>query len=137
MQISFLFVFTGLILIGYLFEIISPKTRIPNILILLGLGMLSQQLVETFHWQKPNFDKLLPELGTVGLILIVLEGTLELNLTRSKIPEKNSFIGFFLHCFAESYIWCLFFLSRISNKTKHFERPAIDDNIQRYCHTHS
>ncbi len=97
MQISFLFVFTGLILIGYLFEIISPKTRIPNILILLGLGMLSQQLVETFHWQKPNFDKLLPELGTVGLILIVLEGTLELNLTRSKIPllKKTVSLAFF------------------------------------------
>ena len=97
MQISFLFVFTGLILIGYLFEILSPKTRIPNILILLSLGMLSQQLVETFHWQKPNFDKLLPELGTVGLILIVLEGTLELNLTRSKIPllKKTVSLAFF------------------------------------------
>jgi Kef-type K+ transport system membrane component KefB len=97
MQISFLFVFTGLILTGYLFEILSPKTRIPNILILLGLGMLSQQLVETFHWQKPNFDKLLPELGTVGLILIVLEGTLELNLTRSKIPllKKTVSLAFF------------------------------------------
>ena len=97
MQISFLFVFTGLILIGYLFEILSPKTRIPNILILLSLGMLSQQLVETFHWQKPNFDKLLPELGTVGLILIVLEWTLELNLTRSKIPllKKTVSLAFF------------------------------------------
>lgn len=97
MQISFLFVFTGLILTGYLFEILSPKTRIPNILILLSLGMLSQQLVETFHWQKPNFDKLLPELGTVGLILIVLEGTLELNLTRSKIPllKKTVSLAFF------------------------------------------
>lgn len=97
MQVSFLFVFTGLILIGYLFEILSPKTRIPNIIILLGLGMLSQQLVEIFHWQKPNFESILPELGTVGLILIVLEGALELNLTTSKIPilKKTVSLAFF------------------------------------------
>ena len=98
MQVSFLFVFTGLILIGYLFEILSPKTRIPNIIILLGLGMLSQQLVEIFHWQKPNFESILPELGTVGLILIVLEGALELNLTTSKIPIlKNCFPSIFFN----------------------------------------
>lgn len=97
MQISFLFVFTGLILIGYLFEILSPKTRIPNILILLGLGMVAQKLVDTFHWHKPDFTSVLPELGTVGLILIVLEGTLELHITKSKMPliKRTISLAFF------------------------------------------
>ena len=36
------------------------------------------------NWEKPDFTAVLPELGTMGLILIVLEGTLELKLTKSK-----------------------------------------------------
>jgi Kef-type K+ transport system membrane component KefB len=89
MHVSFLLVFTSLILIGYLFEIISPKTRVPNIIILLILGMLSQKLVDVMHWEKPDFSSVLPELGTMGLILIVLEGTLELKLTKEKLPLLN------------------------------------------------
>lgn len=89
MNVSFLLVFTSLILIGYLFEIISPKTRVPNIIILLILGMLSQKLVDFMHWEKPDFTSVLPELGTMGLILIVLEGTLELKLTKEKLPLLN------------------------------------------------
>ncbi len=86
MYVSFLLVFTSLILIGYIFEIISPKTRVPNIIILLILGVLSQKLVDFMNWEKPDFTAVLPELGTMGLILIVLEGTLELKLTKSKLP---------------------------------------------------
>lgn len=93
MDVSFLLVFTALILIGYLFEVISPKTRIPNIIILLGLGMLSQQLVILMDWPKPDFSNVVPELGTVGLILIVLEGTLELKITKEKLPLLSKTLG--------------------------------------------
>jgi len=86
MDISFLLIFSGLILIGYLFEVLSPKTRIPNIIILLVLGMLSQELVNRMGWERPNFSSVVPVLGTVGLILIVLEGTLELKITKEKLP---------------------------------------------------
>jgi len=42
----------------------------------------------------PNFSILLPVLGTVGLILIVLEGSLELNFNKSKIKLiTKSFLG--------------------------------------------
>lgn len=93
MQISFLLVFSALILIGYLFEVLSPKTRIPNVIILLGLGMLSQELVTLMGWEKPDFSSVVPELGTVGLILIVLEGTLELKITRDKLPLLTKTFG--------------------------------------------
>ncbi len=86
MDISFLLIFSGLILIGYLFEVLSPKTRIPNIIILLVLGMLSQELVNRMGWERPNLSSVVPVLGTVGLILIVLEGTLELKITKEKLP---------------------------------------------------
>lgn len=93
MHVSFLLVFSALILIGYLFEVLSPKTRIPNVIILLGLGMLCQQMVSWVGWERPDFSGVLPELGTVGLILIVLEGTLELKITRAKIPLLSKTFG--------------------------------------------
>lgn len=93
MHVSFLLVFSALILIGYLFEVLSPKTRIPNVIILLGLGMLCQQMVTFMGWERPDFSAVLPELGTVGLILIVLEGTLELKITRAKIPLLSKTFG--------------------------------------------
>jgi NhaP-type Na+/H+ or K+/H+ antiporter len=93
MHVSFLLVFSALILIGYLFEVLSPKTRIPNVIILLGLGMLSQQMVAWVGWERPDFSSVLPELGTVGLILIVLEGALELKITRAKLPLLTKTFG--------------------------------------------
>jgi NhaP-type Na+/H+ or K+/H+ antiporter len=93
MHVSFLLVFSALILIGYLFEVLSPKTRIPNVIILLGLGMLSQQMVAWVGWERPDFSAVLPELGTVGLILIVLEGALELKITRAKLPLLTKTFG--------------------------------------------
>ena len=93
MHVSFLLVFSALILIGYLFEVLSPKTRIPNVIILLGLGMLCQQMVTFMGWERPDFSSVVPELGTVGLILIVLEGTLELKITRAKLPLLSKTFG--------------------------------------------
>lgn len=93
MHVPFLLVFSTLILIGYLFEVLSPKTRIPNVIILLGLGMLCQQMVTFMGWERPDLSTVLPELGTVGLILIVLEGTLELKITRAKLPLLSKTFG--------------------------------------------
>lgn len=81
---------------GYLFEVLSPKTRIPNVIILLGLGMVCKELAILGNWNAPNFSSVLPELGTIGLILIVLEGSLELKLTKDKKPLliKTSLLAF-------------------------------------------
>lgn len=97
MHVSFLLVFSTLILLGYLFEILSPKTRIPNVIILLVMGMISQEIMNVLKLPKPDFTAVLPELGTVGLILIVLEGTLELKITRAKWPllTKTSALALF------------------------------------------
>lgn len=89
MAVSFLLVFTGLILIGYLFEILSPKTRIPNVIVLLGLGMGARELLQVSHLPVPDFSAILPDLGTVGLILIVLEGSLELRITSRNVPQMR------------------------------------------------
>lgn len=59
--------------------------------------MVCKELAVLGNWQAPNFSNILPELGTVGLILIVLEGSLELKLTKSKKPllVKTSILALF------------------------------------------
>ncbi len=75
-----------LLLLAYLFDITTSKTKVPSVILLLGLGWLVQQLTRFIGVDIPDLNILLPVLGTVGLILIVLEGALELELRRNKLP---------------------------------------------------
>ncbi|HLV41156.1 MAG TPA: hypothetical protein VKY37_02665, partial [Brumimicrobium sp.] len=49
-----------------------------------GWGL--QQFTDIFNINVPNLSGLLPILGTIGLIVIVLEGSLELEFNKSKLP---------------------------------------------------
>ena len=75
-----------ILLLAYLFDISASKTRIPSVISFLMLGWLLQQSASLFGIKLPDFNFLLPVLGTVGLILIVLEGSLELHLDHSRVP---------------------------------------------------
>ena len=75
-----------LLLLAYIFTISSSKTKIPSVILLLILGWASKQLVDVFHIVMPDLNPLLPILGSIGLVLIVLEGSLELKLTKEKLP---------------------------------------------------
>lgn len=81
-----------LILIAYSFDLSSRKTKIPTVVLLLVLGWLVAQLSTFFKIQLPPLKPLLPALGNIGLILIVLEGGLELELNKSKkeVIKKSS-----------------------------------------------
>lgn len=82
-----------LLLIAYVFDLTASKTRIPSVILLLALGWAVRQATRIFDISIPNLTNLLPVFGTVGLILIVLEGALELELNRSKasIIKKSTF----------------------------------------------
>lgn len=75
-----------LVLIAYVFDLTSAKTKIPSVILLLLLGWVLQQVVNYVGLQIPNLSAALPVLGTMGLILIVLEGSLELEFTKAKSP---------------------------------------------------
>ena len=75
----------ALLLIAYIFDLTSSRTRIPSVILLLLLGWIVRQASIYFTWKIPELNYLLPFIGTIGLILIVLEGSLELKLNRSKI----------------------------------------------------
>lgn len=73
-----------LLLISYMFDVSSPKTKIPSVILLLIVGWAVRQAADFFSISIPNLSPILPIIGTVGLILIVFEGALDLELNRSK-----------------------------------------------------
>lgn len=86
-----------LLLIAYLFDLTASRTKIPSVILLLLLGWIVREVTFFFNIELPNLTTILPILGTIGLILIVLEGSLELELNKSKIGLiKKSSVGAFL-----------------------------------------
>lgn len=73
-----------MLLISYVFDVSSPKTKIPSVILLLIVGWAVRQALDFFGIGIPNLSPILPIIGTVGLILIVFEGALDLELNRSK-----------------------------------------------------
>jgi Kef-type K+ transport system membrane component KefB len=83
-----------LLLIAYLFDLTSAWTKIPSVILLLLLGWIVREVTFFFDITLPDLTDTLPILGTIGLILIVLEGSLELELNKSKVGLiKKSSIG--------------------------------------------
>jgi len=92
MSTTIIIIVSVLILFSYLFEISANKTKFPTAILLLLLGFIVKIVGKEFNFQIPDLSPILPVLGTLGLILIVLEGSLELELNKSKITLiKNSF----------------------------------------------
>lgn len=86
----------SLLLLAYLFDVSSSRTKIPSVVLLIALGWLVKQSTDFLEIKIPDLNPALPFLGTIGLILIVLEGALELELSKSKLPViGKSLIGSF------------------------------------------
>lgn len=75
-----------LVLLAYIFDLTSAKTRIPSVILLLILGYMVRQVCNLLEVNLLNLQSVLPVLGSIGLVLIVLEGSLELELDRKKLP---------------------------------------------------
>ncbi len=86
MTVQLIITLCVLLLFAYIFDISAAKTKIPSVVLLLLLGWGVRQGTILLNLQIPSLMPLLPVLGTMGLILIVLEGAMELKLDRSKLP---------------------------------------------------
>lgn len=93
-----LIILSGLVIFSYLFDLVASKTKLPSVLLLLLLGIGLRLLVDNLNLQTFNFLRILPTLGTVGLILIVFEGSLELKYDRekNKVIKGAFFSAFFI-----------------------------------------
>jgi len=73
-----------IIIFSYIFELSAKYTKIPGVILLIITGMLINSLTDNFNIKVPDLSGLLPIMGTIGLILIVLEGSLDLTIDSSK-----------------------------------------------------
>ncbi|AWV97980.1 cation:proton antiporter [Arcticibacterium luteifluviistationis] len=105
MTTAILITFCSLLLIAYLFDITSARTKIPSVIMLLLLGWGMKEVTVFLGFSLVDFSTLLPVLATIGLILIVLEGSLELKLNSSKIGLlKKSVLGALIPMISLSFI---------------------------------
>ncbi|MCB9015418.1 MAG: cation:proton antiporter [Lentimicrobiaceae bacterium] len=105
MTTTIIITFCLLLLIAYLFDLSASKTRIPSVILLLILGWVLRQMSVFFEIKIPDLTTILPVFGTIGLILIVLEASLELELDKSKVLLiKQSLLGALLPMFALTLI---------------------------------
>ena len=85
--LSILIVLPLLIVFSYLFDLIARKTKFPAVILLMFTGILIRTGTTLYGFTEFGFlENLIPVLGTIGLILIVLEGALELDIKREKLP---------------------------------------------------
>jgi NhaP-type Na+/H+ or K+/H+ antiporter len=73
-----------IIIISYLFNLAASRYSIPSVLLLIVLGVALKGLVSATGMQTPDLTPILEVLGTIGLIMIVLEASLDLELERGK-----------------------------------------------------
>lgn len=101
--------FSVIIILSFLFNGLSKKTNIPAVLMLIALGLMLQYILGYFTTETIDFFPILEVLGIVGLIMIVLEAALELELKREKlVPILKSLaialIGLMLSAWAAASI---------------------------------
>ena len=80
-----LIIFSLIIICSYFFDLISKRTGIPSVLILITLGIIVSQSFSFFLLPKPSAEVIqnaVGILGGAGVILIVLEAAIDLRLKK-------------------------------------------------------
>ncbi len=110
MTVIIITILSLLLLIAYVFDLTSSRTKVPSVVLLLLLGWSIKEMVIWFDIQLPDFSPVLPILGTIGLILIVLEGSLELELNKYKLHLiRKSFLGALISMLALAFLLAFIF----------------------------
>ncbi|MDF4221268.1 cation:proton antiporter [Maribacter sp. M208] len=107
-----------IVVLSFFFNGISKKTNIPAVLMLIVLGILIKIGLEIFIPEIPDFKGSLEILGTVGLIMIVLEAALELELKKEKLwPILKSMAIALIGLVGSAYVAALILYQFIPNMT--------------------
>ncbi len=103
-----------IIVLSYIFDITSKYSKIPGVILLIALGIGIQLFGQYTKLGIPNLKPLLPVIGTIGLILIVLEASLDLKFQKRRkvLIVKSISSAFFLFAIftaAFSFVLTYFF----------------------------
>lgn len=97
-----------ILILSFIFNGISKKTNIPSVLLLIFLGVILQFVLSYFTSDAVDFFPALEVLGIIGLIMIVLEAALELELKREKLwPILKSMAVALLGLIGSAYLAAL------------------------------
>ncbi len=91
---SYILACSALVILSYLYNLLSGKTGIPAVLLLLVTGIISRELfiLRGIDFMVPR--KFVEIFGVLGLIMIILEAGLDLEAGRNKLPVvKNAFLS--------------------------------------------
>lgn len=75
-----------ILILSYFYNRLSEKTNVPSVILLIITGILVRFGIEQANYDMPNLMPYLEILGIVGLIMIVLEAALDLELNKEKYP---------------------------------------------------
>lgn len=98
------------VLLAYFFDVTSKYSKIPGVILLILLGIGIQLLAATTGIRIPNLRPILPVIGTLGLILIVMEASLDIKLEKKKIGLILKSISSAIILFASFVITLTFIL---------------------------
>ena len=101
------------IIFSHIFNFISKRTNVPSVILLIILGMAIKLVMDAYGFNQDAFIfSTLEVLGIIGLIMIVLEAAIDLELSREKWPIIwKSFLVALL-----SLVVCAFAISFIINQ---------------------
>ncbi len=85
---------SSIVILSYFFTVISKKTNIPSVLLLIATGIGIKYIANQYGYGDYDVQRLVKVLGAVGLIMIVLEAALDLDIHREKLSLiRNSFFS--------------------------------------------
>jgi Kef-type K+ transport system membrane component KefB len=99
-------ILSGIVILSYLFNLVSRITRVPSVLLLIATGVGIKYLSRYYGYVEQDVAKLVKVLGAIGLIMIILEAALDLVVSRSKLRLiRDSFLSaFFAFVFSATAI---------------------------------
>ncbi len=83
---TYIIIASLIIIISFIFNHISNKTSVPSVLMLVGLGIVINYTLKFWGISELNLMRELELLGILGLIMIVLEAALDLEISKEKWP---------------------------------------------------
>ncbi|MDX1683898.1 MAG: cation:proton antiporter [Saprospiraceae bacterium] len=96
-------------------SIIARKTNLPSVLLLILGGIVVQQLLTYYQMGDIDLMPYLEVLGIVGLIMIVLEAALDLELSKEKLPLIGNSLLIALLCLIGSILVIALIIQQMMN----------------------
>lgn len=72
-------------ILSYIFTILSRKTKIPAVLLLIATGACIRSVTSYYGYHSFDVQKLVKVLGAIGIIMIILEAALDLDVNKKKM----------------------------------------------------